>query len=90
MELLRANNEKEQKNRELELTALREKIRKLEQNTTSSPEIKQLQKSNSDLESTIAKERRKYDELTAKYEILEEEHVITKAKLVMERETLES
>ncbi|CAG9855281.1 unnamed protein product [Phyllotreta striolata] len=90
LEVLKTNNEKEQRNRELELSTLREKIRKLEQNSASSPEIKQLQKSNSDLESTVTKERRKYDELTAKYEILEEEHVITKAKLVMERETLES
>ncbi|CAG9816740.1 unnamed protein product [Phaedon cochleariae] len=90
LDILRSNNEKEQKNRELELTVLREKIKKLEQNGTGSPEVKQLQKSITELETTIIKERRKYDELTAKYEILEEEHVITKAKLVMERETVES
>lgn len=37
----------------------------------------------------MKKEKQKYDDLTAKYEILEEEHVVTKAKLVMEKETLE-
>ncbi|XP_057661473.1 early endosome antigen 1 isoform X2 [Diorhabda carinulata] len=88
LDVLKANNEKEQKNKEL--ATLKEKIKKLEQNKSGSPETKTLQKTISELEATITKEIRKYDELTAKYEILEEEHVITKAKLVMEKETLES
>lgn len=33
-------------------------------------------------------EKQEYEDLTGKYEILEEEHVVTKAKLVMEKETL--
>lgn len=73
----RNKNSWEQITRKNKKTALKEKLRKLEQNTTSFPEIKQLQKSNLDLESTVAKKRRKYDELTDKYEILEE-HIITK------------
>lgn len=44
----------------------------------------------SELETNLAKEKQNYDDLTAKYEILEEEHVVTKAKLVMEKETVES
>lgn len=32
---------------------------------------------------------KKYDDLSAKYEILEEEHVAVKAKLVMDIETRE-
>lgn len=41
-----------------------------------------------ELENEIENEKQEYDDLTAKYEILEEEHVVTKAKLVMEKETL--
>lgn len=41
-----------------------------------------------ELEKEIENEKQEYEDLTAKYEILEEEHVVTKAKLVMEKETL--
>jgi hypothetical protein len=41
------------------------------------------------LESNLNEEKQKYLDLTVRYEILEEEHVITKAKLVMEKETIE-
>lgn len=41
-----------------------------------------------ELEKAIRKEKQEYEDLTAKYEILEEEHVVTKAQLVMEKETL--
>lgn len=40
-----------------------------------------------ELESNLAAEKKEYDDLTAKYEILEEEHVVTKAKLTIEKET---
>ncbi|KAJ8923622.1 hypothetical protein NQ315_010201 [Exocentrus adspersus] len=83
-----------QKNRELELAALKAKIRKLELGAgvgvKRELEIKQFQETIEKLENTIDRERQKYDDLTAKYEILEEEHVVTKAKLVMEKETLET
>ncbi|KAF5283459.1 hypothetical protein FQA39_LY04835 [Lamprigera yunnana] len=42
----------------------------------------------SKLESTIATEQQQYEELTSKYEVLEEEYIVTKAKLVMEKETI--
>ncbi|KAJ8966493.1 hypothetical protein NQ314_003502, partial [Rhamnusium bicolor] len=94
LDVLKSNNEKEHKNRELELAALKAKIRKLELNAGGSVkkelEIKQFQENIEKLENTVTRERQKYDDLTAKYEILEEEHVVTKAKLVMEKETLET
>lgn len=43
-----------------------------------------------ELEEALTTEKREHDELTAKYEILEEEHVVTKAKLVMDKESLHS
>ncbi|CAG9760336.1 unnamed protein product [Ceutorhynchus assimilis] len=92
-DVLKANAEKEQKNRELELTTLKTKIKKLEMGSSGGIvrelELKHFQESVEKLEKTISRERQKYDDLTAKYEILEEEHVVTKAKLVMEKETLE-
>lgn len=39
-----------------------------------------------ELEAELEKEKKEYDELTGKYEILEEEHVVTKAKLTIEKE----
>ena len=42
----------------------------------------------SELEKELKSERQEYEDLTAKYEILEEEHVVTKAQLVMEKETI--
>jgi hypothetical protein len=42
-----------------------------------------------ELESNLNEEKQKYQNLTVKYEILEEEHVVTKAKLIMEKETME-
>ncbi|KAJ8939977.1 hypothetical protein NQ318_006159 [Aromia moschata] len=93
----------ERKNKEIEIDLqnerkkieppLRQKIKKLELSAgggiKKELEIKQFQEAIEKLEATIARERQKYDDLTAKYEILEEEHVVTKAKLVMEKETLE-
>ncbi|XP_050314721.1 restin homolog isoform X2 [Anthonomus grandis grandis] len=95
VEILKANAEKEHKNREQELIALKTKIKQLEANASGGGvkrelDFKHFQESIEKLENTITKERQKYDDLTAKYEILEEEHVVTKAKLVMEKETLEN
>lgn len=42
-----------------------------------------------ELELALKSEKREYDELTAKYELLEEEHVVTKSKLVMDRENVQ-
>jgi len=41
-----------------------------------------------ELEGALVAERREYEDLTAKYEILEEEHVVMKAQLVMEKEAI--
>ncbi|KAF7281936.1 hypothetical protein GWI33_004055 [Rhynchophorus ferrugineus] len=94
VDILKQNAEKEHKNREMELGALRNKIKKLEMNSTGNVkkelEVKHFQEAIEKLENTNTRERQKYDDLTAKYEILEEEHVVTKAKLVMEKETLEN
>ncbi|XP_049826814.1 kinectin-like isoform X3 [Aethina tumida] len=91
LEVIKANHEKEQKNRELELSSLKSKIKKLELNSgTGKTEIKHFQETIEKLELTIDQERRRYDDLTVKYEMLEEEHVVTKAKLVMEKETVDN
>ncbi|CAH0562264.1 unnamed protein product [Brassicogethes aeneus] len=91
LEVIKGNHEKENRNRELELSTLKSKIKKLELNSGGSKdEIKHFQENIDKLDATIMKERQKYDDLTVKYEMLEEEHVVTKAKLVMEKETVES
>lgn len=40
----------------------------------------------SELEHSLAVEKAEYEELTGKYELLEEEHVVTKARLTVEKE----
>lgn len=39
-----------------------------------------------ELEHSLALEKAEYEELTGKYELLEEEHVVTKARLTVEKE----
>lgn len=39
-----------------------------------------------ELEHSLAVEKAEYEELTGKYELLEEEHVVTKARLTVEKE----
>ncbi|KAK9708526.1 Protein SOGA [Popillia japonica] len=92
-DLLKANYEKETKNKELELGILRNKIKSLEANsgmgTKKMTEIKrEYQDQIEKLESQLSKEKKQYSELTSKYEVLEEEHVVTKAKLVAEIEAV--
>lgn len=41
-----------------------------------------------ELRKELENEKQEYEDLTAKYEILEEEHVVTKAQLVMEKEAI--
>lgn len=43
-----------------------------------------------ELEHSLAVEKAEYEELTGKYEILEEEHVVTKARLTVEKEQAQS
>ncbi|XP_071054552.1 putative leucine-rich repeat-containing protein DDB_G0290503 isoform X2 [Onthophagus taurus] len=88
IDILKNNYEKEHKNKEIELGILRNKIKSLESNGNSKKminEIKQeYQTKIEKLENVMGEEKKEYEELTAKYEILEEEHVVTKAKLVAE------
>ncbi|KAF4522420.1 hypothetical protein B566_EDAN007670 [Ephemera danica] len=42
------------------------------------------------LENDLSSERQEYEELTARYELLEEEHVVTKAQLTMDRDKAET
>jgi hypothetical protein len=42
-----------------------------------------------ELEKELNQEKKEYDVLTARYEQLETEHVVTKAQLTMDRETAE-
>lgn len=39
-----------------------------------------------ELEHSLALEKAEYEELTSKYELLEEEHVVTKARLTVDKE----
>lgn len=41
------------------------------------------------LEKDLNRERQEYEDLTAKYDLLEEDYVVVKAKLVMEKENIE-
>ncbi|PNF26593.1 hypothetical protein B7P43_G11349 [Cryptotermes secundus] len=94
-ERMKVSHEKELKNREEELSSLRSKLRSLEGNSGSNSkkvtEIKEEYQSQIDkLEEALATERHEYEDLTAKYEILEEEHVVTKAQLVMDKEAVQT
>lgn len=83
---MKANYEKQQKNQQLELTSLKEKIKNLESSSTSN----ESKVANKELTNELAKVRRQYEDLTTKYEMLEEEHVGMKARLVMEKEDIMS
>ena len=45
--------------------------------------------SNPELELELEREHQEYEDLTAKYDILEEDYVVIKAKLVMDKEAIE-
>ncbi|XP_017771201.1 PREDICTED: myosin-2 heavy chain isoform X2 [Nicrophorus vespilloides] len=95
LQVIKTTLEKEQKNRDLELTALKNKIKNVEMNSgVGNKKITEIRQEYQDkldkLEKEISKERKEYENLTAKYEVLEEEHVVTKAKLVTEKESLSS
>lgn len=80
---MKTNNDKQQKNQQQELQSLKEKIKNLETGTGSSDGMKQLT-------NDLSKTKQQYEDLTAKYEILEEEHVTIKQQLVMEKELVMS
>ncbi|XP_039280086.1 myosin-2 heavy chain [Nilaparvata lugens] len=88
IERLKATHEKEIKNKESELTTLKSKSA-----LTGSKKLnevrQELQAKIDRLELALSSEKHEYDELTSKYEQLEEEHVVTKAQLVREREVIQ-
>ncbi|XP_052745428.1 muscle-specific protein 300 kDa [Bicyclus anynana] len=95
LDRMRANHDKDIKNKEAELATLKGKLKVLEQ--TSGAGAKRLTELKQEHEETVKKlehalavEKAEYEELTGKYELLEEEHVVTKAKLTVEKEKAQS
>ncbi|XP_050554910.1 centromere-associated protein E isoform X1 [Spodoptera frugiperda] len=79
------------KNKEAELATLKGKLKVLEQSSgAGAKKISDLKQEYEEtvkkLEHSLAVEKAEYEELTGKYEILEEEHVVTKARLTVEKE----
>ncbi|KAM3967746.1 LOW QUALITY PROTEIN: uncharacterized protein ACR2FA_011294 [Aphomia sociella] len=91
LERMRTSHDKDIKNKEAELATLKGKLKILEQTsgagTKRIADLKQeYEETVKKLEHSLAVEKAEYDELTGKYEILEEEHVVTKARLTVEKE----
>ncbi|KAL4716056.1 hypothetical protein ACJJTC_002821 [Scirpophaga incertulas] len=91
LERMRASHDKDIKNKEAELATLKGKLKILEQSSGAGAkkiaEMKQeYEEGLKKLEHSLAVEKAEYEELTGKYEILEEEHVVTKARLTVEKE----
>ncbi|KAK5639511.1 hypothetical protein RI129_012003 [Pyrocoelia pectoralis] len=92
IDTIKVNREKEIKASDLELSTLKSKIKMLEASTSGNKQLTEVKKEYQEridkLESKSAKNQRQYEDLTSKYEVLEEEYIVTKAKLVMEKETI--
>ncbi|XP_038208413.1 myosin-9 isoform X3 [Zerene cesonia] len=91
VERMRTSHDKDIKNKEAELATLKGKLKILEQTSgAGAKRIAELKQEYEDtikkLEHKIAAEKAEYEELTGKYELLEEEHVVTKARLTVEKE----
>ncbi|XP_028035140.1 myosin-2 heavy chain [Bombyx mandarina] len=91
LDRMRIAHDKDVKNKEAELATLKGKLKILEQNSGAGAkritELKQeYEETVKKLEHSLALEKAEYEELTGKYELLEEEHVVTKARLTVEKE----
>ncbi|XP_075971237.1 uncharacterized protein LOC142973434 isoform X2 [Anticarsia gemmatalis] len=91
IERMRTAHDKDIKNKEAELATLKGKLKILEQSSgAGAKKISDLKQEYEEtvkkLEHSLAVEKAEYEELTGKYEILEEEHVVTKARLTVEKE----
>lgn len=91
LERIRVTHDKDIKNKEAELATLKGKLKILEQTsgagTKRIADLKQeYEETVKKLEHSLAVEKAEYEELTSKYELLEEEHVVTKARLTVEKE----
>ncbi|KAJ8736451.1 hypothetical protein PYW08_007107 [Mythimna loreyi] len=91
LERMRKAHDIDIKNKEAELATLKGKLKVLEQSSGAGAkkitDLKQeYEETVKKLEHSLAVEKAEYEELTGKYEILEEEHVVTKARLTVEKE----
>ncbi|KAJ8735471.1 hypothetical protein PYW07_007091 [Mythimna separata] len=91
LERMRKAHDVDIKNKEAELATLKGKLKVLEQSSGAGAkkitDLKQeYEETVKKLEHSLAVEKAEYEELTGKYEILEEEHVVTKARLTVEKE----
>lgn len=73
-------------------TALEKEIAALKSANDSTPSKKldEMKKQNSELQSGLDREVKKFVDLTGKYEHLEEEHILTKAQLTTDKEGLQT
>lgn len=75
-------------------TTLEKEITTLKSKTSAgelpSKKMKEVTDKNKELEANIANEVKKLSDLTGKYEVLEEEHVLTKAQLTVQKEKLQN
>uniref|UniRef100_T1HB61 Uncharacterized protein n=1 Tax=Rhodnius prolixus TaxID=13249 RepID=T1HB61_RHOPR len=85
MDRLKAAQEKEIKAKDIEIAQLRTNAL-----TANNKKIQEMQTQIDNLDLALESEKREYDELTNKYEQLEEEHVIMKATLVKEKEKVQN
>ncbi|XP_055710579.1 myosin-10 isoform X2 [Phlebotomus papatasi] len=83
LQAARKNTEKVKANLEKEISSLKTKSSSSE---APSKLVTQLKEKISELEATVTKDGEKYKDLTGKYELLEEEHVLIKAQLTSEKE----
>ncbi|CAH4031026.1 unnamed protein product [Pieris brassicae] len=91
VERMRLSHDKDTKNKEAELATLKGKLKLVEQSSgAGAKRIADLKQEHEDavkkLAHNLAVEKAEYEELTVKYELLEEEHVVTKARLTVEKE----
>lgn len=74
---------------EKEIFALRTKAATITE-TVTSKKVQELRKQTDDLQNELDRDKKRYSDFTAKYEQLEEEHVLIKAQLITEKENLQT
>ncbi|CAH0389369.1 unnamed protein product [Bemisia tabaci] len=85
---MKISYEQENKCKEAEISNLHNKMSQQGLNRRLSEVRLEYDKQLEKVEQSLTEERKNYEELTAKYEQLEQEHVATKSQFVMEKETL--
>lgn len=74
---------------EKEIVTLRTKAATITE-TVTSKKVQELRKQTDELQAELDRDKKRYSDFTAKYEQLEEEHVLIKAQLITEKENLQS